>query len=211
MMMMVLVIHFLAVAVSAFFASASNWVSTAGWSGGREFGTGGDGRRVPAACFSRIFCAATSFALASSLPLKPWAFFCKNAIRLSEAGFDSVGVVPGCGPPRQRKAYRAGLLLQVRLAGLVALVSTSHVDAGSGFGLALDAVRYGDSSVVRASRMRKVCGVRRVDEWGVFAVSTQLGIREGRLGITCCQLAPDEAVLPHLNRKSCSALPRVGL
>lgn len=34
------------------------------------------GWRIPAACFSRIFCAAASFALASSLPLMPWPFFC---------------------------------------------------------------------------------------------------------------------------------------
>lgn len=46
--------------------------------GGQKLDVGEFGivARVPAACFSRIFCAAASFALASSLPLMPWDFFC---------------------------------------------------------------------------------------------------------------------------------------
>lgn len=41
---------------------------------------------------------------------------------------------------------------------------------------------------------------------GVFC-GQQLGIREGRLGITCCQLASDEAVLPHLKQSLLGASP----
>jgi hypothetical protein len=66
--------------------------------------------------------------------------FSVNAIRLSEDGSVIVLRCPAAGLPRQRKAYRGGQLLLVRLAGLVALVSASHFDDGSGFGLAFDAV-----------------------------------------------------------------------
>ena len=91
----------------------------------QQRGRGWTGCRIPAACFSRILAAATSFALASSLPLMPWPFFCYMAKRprLSEPGRPVMRArrFCGCGFP-----YRGGHLFLVGFASLVALVSAGH-------------------------------------------------------------------------------------
>ena len=65
--------HFLLAPSDCFFASAET-TKQGGSASGRL--APGKGCTLPAACFSRIFCAASSFSRAISLPLLLFPFFC---------------------------------------------------------------------------------------------------------------------------------------
>lgn len=130
----------------------------------------GFGEHSPAACLARIIAAVSSFALANSVPVSyarqsnrtPTAHRCRSNVRCfpSSAHTRQHPTYTRCGVPRpisqppartSEQTYLPRLLLEVLLAGFLALVAAGHGVDLSADGYAVgQMVRYAAERVCRA-------------------------------------------------------------